>query len=161
MDPIPERALAINPEKAALIIGDFAEHHGLPRKDVYTVAEAAELARRLGYACTPGTVLEFQRKRYLSDPGETWEAAHVFCLISALESRRRWLPTPCPQHDAKKSAARLEVERLVAEGVEMPVADLDSHTIEDLLLQLCQNDHRQIREALYEALRLKLAGFEE
>ena len=52
------------------------------------------------------------------------------------------------------------IERTVADGCE-PLPDLDQHSLEDLLLQLVGSDHRATRECLYEALRLKLAGFEE
>src|SRR5262245_56374046 len=160
MNPIPGRIMQVDPEHAGRVVGEIAEQLGLPRADSYTPAEAADCAHRMEYACTPAAVAEFVRKRYISDPGEVWEPVHVYCLLGALESRRRWQPTPC-KHDLKKSGVRLEVERLRAQGVNEPIAELDRASIEDLLLQLVQCDYRATRECLYEALNLKLAGFEE
>lgn len=155
----PTRAVTVDPAHAAQVVSDFAGSVGLPTPT--TAGEVVEMLTRIGYDCTPRTLAEFVEKGYISDPGDVWGPVEVYVLAAALECRRRWLPTPNPRHDLKKSGFRLEIERLRAEGVDPPVRDLDDHSIEDLLLQLCQCDQRAVREALYETVRLKLDGFEE
>jgi hypothetical protein len=154
------RAVRIDPEHAERVVADFAEHVGLPALETYTPADAAELVSRHDYVCTPGTISEFIRKGYFGpqDP-DALTPVEVYCLLGALESRRRWKPTPS-RHDAKKSGARLAIEQTEMQGASA-INDLDQHTVEDLLLQLTGCDNRAVRECLYEALRLKLEGFEE
>ena len=151
------RTIAVDPDHAARVVGDFCDSVGVP---VPTgTSDVCELLDRLGYQCTPGTLAEFVRKGYVSEPAE-WDAVSVYCLMAALELRRRWKRTPCPQHDHKKTGARLFVERSLAEGGP-GVNDLDRYSVEDLLLQLTQTGDRPTRECLFEALTLKLSGFEE
>lgn len=152
------RTVAVDPEHAARVVADFADAHGLPVPT--TPGEAVELARACGYDCTPGTVAEFVRKGYVSDPGGVADAVWVYCFIAALEARRRWKPTPCV-HDPKKSGTRLLIEQMRNAGVAEPLNDIDRYTVEDLLLQLTNCDNRAVREALYEAVKAKLQGFEE
>lgn len=155
------RQVPINAERATELVRIGCEEHGLEFRDVFTPAQVAELAQALHYVCTPGTVAEFVRKRYFSaaDPREL-TATEVFCLIGALESRRRWKQAPS-RHDAKKSGARLLIEQCQAAGAPSPIADIDNYTTEDLLVRLVQCHHAATREGLYEAVRLKLEGFEE
>jgi hypothetical protein len=158
---IDGRTVQVDPAHAARVVHDFADRVGLPVKDRYSPDEMCQLLRWLGYDVTPGVLEEFTRKGYVSDPGDAWDVVSVYTLAAALESRRRWLPTPCHQHDSKKSGARLLIEQAARDGVAQPIQDLDRVTIEDLLLQLVANDARAEREVLFEAIRLKLSGFEE
>ncbi|HVK14432.1 MAG TPA: hypothetical protein VM597_37180 [Gemmataceae bacterium] len=154
------RAVTIDPVKAEEVVTHLCERAGRPVQDQFTPAEVAGLLSAVGYVVTQGTLAEFVRKRYVSDPGDQWSPVNIYCLAAALESRRRWAPAPGP-HDLKKTGIRLELERLQADGVNPPIVDLDRYTLEDLLLQMAQSDNRMEREALYETLRLKLDGFEE
>lgn len=155
------RQQAVDVERATELVRIGLEEHGLPVRDVFTPAQAAELARALHYECSPGTVAEFVRKGYVgpADPAAL-SPVDVFCLVAALENRRRWKPAP-GRHDAKKSGARLLIEQCQAAGAPSPVSDLDNFALEDLLLQLVQCGDRGTREGLYEAVRLKLEGYEE
>jgi hypothetical protein len=148
----------VDPTHAAAVVGGFLERLNRPAQDTFSAAQAAELMRLLGYNCSPRTLTEFVEKKYLPD-FEVWDAVAVYCLAGALEARRRWQPAPSP-HDTKKTGLRLRIEQLQAQGI-VPIHDLGDLTIEDALLQICQSDSRNEREALYEVLRLKLAGFEE
>lgn len=152
------RAVTVDPAHAAEVVAGMADSVGLAAP--VTAAEVVALLDRLDYACTPNTLAEFVRKGFISDPGDTWDSVSTYCLMAGLEARRRWKPAPS-RHDLKKSGFRLEIERLRAEGVDPPVRDIDDHSVEDLLLQLCQCDQRAVREALYETVRLKLDGCEE
>jgi len=161
MIPVDQsRAVVIDPRHATQVVGDFAESVGLPRAESYSPAQACLLLGRLGYDCPLNTIREFTAKGYIGDPGDTWAPVNVYCLMAALEARRRWLRTPCV-HDAKKTGVRLMLEQRLNEGINPPVDDLDSHSVEDLLLQLIGSDNRAERECLFEVLRLKLAGYEE
>src|SRR5262245_59092489 len=126
------RAARVDPAHAAQVVGDYVENIGLPRKDEFTEAEVCELLTGLGYAISPRTLTEFVEKSYIAEPGATWDCTAVYCFAAALESRRRWGPTP-NRHDAKKSGARLQIEQIMAGGVAEPVTGLDAHTVEDLL----------------------------
>lgn len=154
------RQQPVDPAHATVVVSALVESAGLTVRDEYTRSDVCEILTRRGYECTPGTILEFVRKGYISDPGATLSPVDVYCLAGALEARRRWGRTPS-KHDFKKSAARLRIEELQNEGVENPVKDIDGHTVEDLLIQLTTNENRMVRETLYETLRLKLAGYEE
>jgi hypothetical protein len=159
-NPIPHRAVPVDPAASERVVASLCDAAGMPMQDEFDRDGVAALLRSCGYDCTPGVVAEFVRKSYISEP-EVWTAPYVHALTAALECRRRWLPTPNVYHDPKKSAQRLEIERLQNEGVNPPIDDLDQHTVEDLLIQLVQHDQRHVREALYECLRFKLDGFEE
>ncbi len=155
-----ERTITVDPAHGRAVIEQFCVEAGVPFVESFTSAQAAELATRHDYACTVGTILELQRKGYISaQDTEALSPADVYCLLGALEARRRWKPAPS-RHDSKKSGIRLQIEAAQAHG-EQPIHDLDSHTVEDLLLQLTQTDNRTLREILYETLRLKLADYEE
>ena len=133
---------------------------GVVMRESWPVDATVDFLRRLDYDVTPNTLAEFERKHYFA-PADASEmtAVEIYCLMAALEARRRWKPTPS-QHDAKKSGARLAIEQLQAQGIP-PVNDLDNHTLEDLLLQLTGCPDRAIRECIYETLVLKLKGLEE
>lgn len=152
------RIVSVDPAHAERVVADFAASVGLAVPT--NAAEVVELLDRLDYDCTPRTLEQFIERGYISDPGDCWDCVAVYCLLGGLESRRRWKPTPS-KHDLKKSGARLEIEKLQAEGIDPPVVDLDRTTVEDLLIQLTQCDQRAIREVIFEALKLKLAGYEE
>jgi hypothetical protein len=154
------RVMHVDPAHARRVIEDLSAQAGVPFLDSYSPGQAAVLAFALDYDCSLGTVAELVRKRYIApeDP-EGLSPVDVYCLLGALEARRRWKHAPSA-HDAKKSGVRLQIEAMQAQGVE-PVNDLDDHTVEDLLLQLTGADNRALREILYETLRLKLKGFEE
>jgi hypothetical protein len=158
---IPQtRLVHVDPERAATMLAAVCERFDFPVKDEYSTPEVADLMRRCGYAVTPAVVAEFVRKGYITDTDNLWTPVDVFHFSAALDSRRRWLPTPCV-HDARKSGFRLQVETLRNQGVDPPVNDLDQHSLEDLLIQLTTADDRPTREMLYELIRLKLEGFEE
>lgn len=157
---IPTRLMQVDPERAAAMLAAVCERFDFPVKDEYATAEVADLLTRCGYAATPGVIAEFVRKGYILDTGDVWTPADVFHFSAALDSRRRWLPTPCV-HDARKSGFRLQIENLRNQGLTQPVNDLEQHSLEDLLIQLTENDSRPTREMLYELIRLKLEGFEE
>lgn len=154
----PTRTVNIDPEHAARVVGDFADSVNLPVPT--TAGEVVAFLERCDYLVTARTLSEFAEKHYVSDPGDQWDAVAVYCLMAALESRRRWKPAPS-RHDHKKTGISLQIEAARAAGVAEPINDLDRYTVEDLLLQLTQCDHRATRECLYEALREKLRGYEE
>lgn len=160
--PIPFRCVPVDPDVSAKCVANIAALAGLDAAESYTARQVVQMMRAAGYACTLNTLREFISKRYISPPTDmdAWDSVYVWTLANALESRRRWQPTPNPRHDVKKSVARLEIERQVAAG-EPAIADIDQYTVEDLLIQLVNCDQRGIREALYEAVKLKLDGLEE
>src|SRR5262245_47823136 len=156
------RTVTVNPTEARATIEQWCGDLGVPFREAFSAAEAAELARRLHFEAVPGTVAEFQRKGYFACPDAgALSPVELFCWLMALDARRRWRPSPSA-HDLKKSAARLQAERARAAG-EPPVIDLERFTLEDCLLQLVGCDQRQLREALYECAREKLRalGFVE
>lgn len=162
MNPIPDRTVPMDPAASERLVAALCSAANMPYLGAFDRDDVAALLRACGYDCTPGVVAEFIRKGYVSEPpDDSWTPPYVHALCASLECRRRWLPTPNAFHDAKKSAQRIEIERMVADGIEEPVADLDRHSIEDLLIQLTQSESRMHREALHECLRLKLRGFEE
>jgi hypothetical protein len=134
----------------------LAESVGMLARDEYTAAGCAA-GHAVGVHLHPPHLTEFAEKGYMLDHGETWDGKSVYCLLAALESRRRWKPTPS-RHDVKKSGARLQIEQAQAAGV--PILELEQYTVEDLLIWLTGSDSRAERECLYEIARLKLAGFE-
>lgn len=144
--PTPAESEAVVRAMAAATDQEFRES--------WTLTEAANFLRSCDYACTPGILMRLVSREYVSDPRGDWRPQHVHCAAAALESRRRWQPTPS-RHDAKKSAARLQIETARKEGIDV-FNDLDATTLEDLLIQLTQTDQRQIREVLYEAVREKM-----
>jgi hypothetical protein len=154
------RQVQVDPERARQVVSDLALSAGMVAQDAYAPDEVVALLAALDYDATPNTLAEFQRKRYVPAVEGDWSPVDVYCLLAALESRRRWRPAPS-RHDPKKSGARLEIERLQREGVNPPVVDLDGYSVEDLLLQMVGSDNRAERECLLEVLRLKLAGYEE
>ena len=154
----PTRTVPVDPRHAARVVGDFAATVGLATPA--NAAEAIELLTKLDYAVSKRTLEEFIERKYISDPGDAWDCVAVYCLMGALESRRRYKSAD-RRHDFKKTGIRLEIERLRAEGIDPPIHDIDDITLEDLLLQITQCDQRAIREALYETLREKLRGYEE
>ena len=82
------------------------------------------------------------------DPAKADELVAIFCARAG---------RPVPDSFTRAEAADL----LAAAGVDPPISDLDAFTIEDLLLRITRSDDRLEREFCYEALRLKLNGFEE
>lgn len=139
----------------------FAEA-GLEFREPWTSAEAAKILRTLGYQAPNAIIGELTRKSYVGiENPKAIDAAEMFAVLIAMESRKRWAPYPNARHDVKKSQARLAVEKLQAEGTDEPINDLDRYTTEDLLLSICNADARWLRENLFEALRLKLLGSEE
>jgi hypothetical protein len=189
------RVATVSPKEAEQLLENFCLDTGYPLKDQYEPDEVVDILRRLGYDATVGTIPEFLRKNYISDPGDAWDAVAICNLACAMFARRRWLPAPS-MHDPCKTDMRLEIERLQSAGVDPVIVDLDQHTIEDLLLRIVQPAHHKFenyveslglnpatltaqeqlllqrpwqhachrhmeREAYYEFLRLKLAGFEE
>lgn len=159
-----DRVVSVDAAHAEHIVTDLAASVG--RMVPTSSSEVVTLLAALDYAVRPDTLREFTAKRYVSPPVDgVWDAVAVYCLLAAMESRRRWRPEPldgsATRHRHKKTAFRVELERLTAEGVNPPIVDLDSHSVEDLLIQLVQTDCRMTREAIFEAVALKLAGLEE
>lgn len=154
------RKMEIDPIHAARVVGDFCDQVDLTRRESFSIPEACDFLTRMGYACTPGTVAEFVRKKYVAEIGDTLDCTQLYCFMAALDCRRRWQPSPCI-HDPKKTGLRIQLEELVAQGINPPFNDLDAMTVEDALLQMCMSPNRFERETLYEALTWKLAGFEE
>lgn len=151
------RVVRVDPEHAERFVGELAAHVGLPERESWTPAEAADLLRRLEYECTPATIGEFIRKGYFGpENDQALSPTDVFCLVQAMDSRRRWKATPS-RHDPKKSGARLLLERQRAEGLEV-FHDLDEFTLEDLLLRLVGTTDHATREVLYEGIVAKLAA---
>lgn len=164
MNPIPNRTVQIDPFVSEKVLVSLCDHAGIEVQESFDRDGMAELLRACGYDVVPGTVAEFVRKKYIADPPEgQWTAPFIHAMTAALECRRRWLPTPNPKHDAKKSAMRLEIERLRGEGIDPPIHDIDSTTLEDLLIQLATSEQRMHREALLEAVLVKCEtlGFRE
>src|SRR5262245_5613432 len=110
------RTVTVDPETARATIEEWCSDLGVAYRDRFTAAEACELARRLHFDVVPATVSEFKRKRYFrcEDAGAL-TPVEVFAWLMALDARRRWRATPSA-HDVKKSAARLNVEQLKADG---------------------------------------------
>lgn len=130
--------------------------------ETWTAWQTAAWLRERGYDASEGTIHELMRKGYVGLPdAEAIIPAELSAIMAALECRRRWLPYPNPHHDAKKSGARLLLEQMQHAGNPAPVHDLEKFTVEDLLIRMAQSDHRGQREAIHEALRLKLLGMEE
>ena len=102
---IPNRAVQLDPAHSERVITTFCEHTGLPRRETFTAEQVVELLDAMGYRITLGTILEFHRKQYVSEPiSGVWNDMFVHALAAALECRRRWQKYPNPVHDAKKSA---------------------------------------------------------
>lgn len=129
------RTVHVDPNRAADIVGTFLDRAGVERKPSYSFAEVADLAARLGYQCSPRVIIEFIGKNYMPDPGDHFDCVGIFCLIAALESRRRWGRTP-NAHDGKKTQYRLQLEEVQNDGIDPPVRDLDRYTLEDLCIHL-------------------------
>jgi len=148
--------------EAEAIVAQYCERTGREVKDEYTAREAVEMLADLGYDVSLNTLREFVAKGYIADHADAWTPVALYALTGALDSRRRWQPTPCV-HDARKSAMRLMIEQIRAEGIDPPIHDIDGTTLEDLLLKLVGSDHRGSREALYEAVKVKMdrCGFVE
>lgn len=150
----------IDPSMASELLEGLCSQCNLPMREAWSHAQAAELFTALEYQATPGTIAEFVRKGYIApDDPAALSVLDMFGLLGALERRRRWKAAPS-RHDLKKSAARLHVEEGRAIGQD-PIPTLGQHSVEDLLIQLTEADSRPLRECVYEALHLKLAGFEE
>ena len=165
MNPFhPGRTIEPNPVASARVVGTLCALAGIDVQETFPRDEVVLLLRNAGYNVTPGTVAEFIRKGYIGEPeNDEWTAQHIHALCASLESRRRWKPFPAPLHDFKKSVVRIQIEQAAANGIADPIHDLDTISLEDLLIQIAENDSRGIRETLYEAIKLKLAevGFVE
>ncbi len=157
-----DRTVMIDTAKAEALVSGFCERTGFEVKPVYSASEVCSMLTALGYSVRLDTLREFVAKGYVSDFGDSWDAVAVYALSAALEARRRWTPTPSP-HDFKKTAMRVEIERLRAEGIDPPIYDIDTTSLEDLLIRITGCDHRGSREALYEIILVKLeaVGFIE
>ena len=155
----PGRSVQPNPEMSARIVAAFCQVASMELQDTFSRAEVANLLRKCGYDCTPGTIAEFIRKGYIGEPAaDEWPARYVHALAASLECRRRWLPTPNRLHDGKKSSIRVLIEQAKNDGNEAPIGDLDQFSIEDLLIQIAENEVRNVREALLESIRLKMSS---
>ncbi len=157
-----DRVILPTPAESERIVRTMASATDQEFRETWTLDQAAEFLRRCDYDCTPGVLLRFISRGYVSEPpGGRWTALHLHCASASLEGRRRWLSAPS-RHDAKKSEARLQIESAQAQGI--PVFhDLENSSLEDLLIQFVQTDQRQLREVLYEAVRAKMdqLGFVE
>jgi hypothetical protein len=114
-----------------------------------------KIARHLDYEATEDTIAEFVRRSYLPDALNLthWPASLVTLFIEQLNRLRRWCPTPSV-HDARKSAARLQVETF---GPEVALGDApERHTVEVLLHMMAESEDRASRECCLETLRYKM-----
>lgn len=158
MNPFQHRAVQPNPAVSEQVVAGMCIAAGIDPQESFTRDEMIQLLRGCNYHVVPATISEFERKDRIDVPADdVWTAPHVHQFVSGLEIRRRWLPTPNKFHDPKKSATRLMIEQAAAQGVNDPIADLDKHSLEDLLLQIAMIEDRQVREALYETIKLKMS----
>ena len=162
--PTLNLAVAPDPDVSEHIVSRICAATNLPRPEFFTVDQVVELLDAFGYAITPGTILEFDRKHYAAQPATPlWNSMFVHQLACALEKHKRWKKWPNPRHDGKKAGARLIVEQAEAEGRPSPWEDLDEQSLENLLLAINFHDERGDRAMVFEAIREKLArlGFIE
>src|SRR5258708_6176208 len=130
MNPFQNRAVQPNPVTSATVVAGMCVAADMEPQEAFTRDQMVLLLRSCGYAVTLGTVAEFIRKDRIDEPeGDQWTAPHIHQLVSGLEIRRRWMPTPNMFHDPKKSSTRLMIEQAAARGCEDPINDLDSYTI--------------------------------
>ena len=88
-----------------------------------------------------------------------WSATDVVRLASFLESRRDWLPGST-LHAAKRTSYETALENHRAVGLQHPLFhDLDRFDLKSLLLLMTEADSRQMREALYVGIQLKLESY--
>jgi hypothetical protein len=124
-------------------------------------ATVVKLMHDAEYECGPDTVEEFIRKGYVTGiptlNGQfRWRASDIAGFANALEIRRRWR-WDSRMHAAKWHAFEVQHHMARTAGFEHPFEDLESTTIEDLLLLMVRADREDIRLGIRLMLSVKLA----
>ena len=96
----------------------------------------------------------------ISESRRWWSGTDVVRLATFLEARRAWQPGS-ELHRAKKTHYELALEhcRETGEAHEL-FNDLERFDLRSLLLLMTEADARQMREALFVAIQIKMEGFE-
>ena len=96
----------------------------------------------------------------ISEGRRNWSATDIVRLATFLESRRDWQPES-ELHRAKKTSYELALENYRRTGKAHELFhDLETFDLRALLLLMTEADSRQMREALFVAVQIKLESFD-
>ena len=96
----------------------------------------------------------------ISEGRRNWSGTDVVRLASFLEARRAWQPGS-ELHRAKLTSYELALQHHRATGEAHALFhDLEHFDLRSLLLLMTESDSRQMREALFVAVQIKLESFD-
>ena len=127
--------------------------------------EAVELCRAVEYVIDPESFVRFWNVGAfdgvaISEGRRNWSATDIVRLATFLESRRDWQPES-ELHRAKKTSYELALENYRRTGKAHELFhDLETFDLRALLLLMTEADSRQMREALFVAVQIKLESFD-
>ena len=147
-----------NAEVSAVLVEQLCRHAGVPVAETFSLAEVADLLRRCEYDIDADLITALLGYGRIPSPARSgeWEQTHVHALAAFLEGHRLWA-AGSEVHRAKKSAARREIESIIAVGGEVPGGGMG---LLGMLVVMAQSDHREIRESYLEVIlhRLRSLG---